>query len=204
MAQICNKEEQLSASAHEIYNRVDRPIATGSAHFMRAGGELHLLHADLELSDLAQAGLRVASARAAIGAAIDSYRESHQLAEELDFYRIHDERLASAGRGSAGVLGTLQDAQSRGLVELDDGRARWIDQVYRDGGDRAAFTGFIAELAEFAGTLAEFDPATADANPETWARFAWSALTAFDRIRTFGQSIAIINIFGMSRTPAAS
>lgn len=116
MAQICNKEQEL-ASTNEIYDRVDRPIATGSAHFMRAGAELHLLHADLELSDPTQAALRVASARAAIGAATDSYWESHQLAEELDFYQIHDERLASAGRGNAGVLDTLRDAQSRGLVE---------------------------------------------------------------------------------------
>lgn len=200
MSRICNKEEEASSS---LYDQVDAPIATGSAHFMRAGAELHLMHSDLELRDTVQAALRVASARCAIAAAIDDYESSHRLARELGFYTVHDQRLQDAGMGSAGVFHTLRDAQDLGLVDLDESTAAKIDRKYREGGDEAVFTGFIAELKDLAATLAAFDPAAADADPEMWARFAWSSVTAFDRIRIYGQTIAIVNIFGMSRATSA-
>lgn len=68
MSRVCNKAPNLpdgSVAEQSLYERVDGPIATGSAHFMRAGGELHLMHSDLELNDVRQAALRVRCAAAA-------------------------------------------------------------------------------------------------------------------------------------------
>ncbi|MEU6990451.1 hypothetical protein ABZ953_07280 [Streptomyces sp. NPDC046465] len=185
-------------SDQSLYERVDGPVATGSAHFMRAGGELHLMHADLELNDVRQAGLRVRCAAAAVQAGLVEYRASHLIAQELGFYPVHDERLRVAGGGTAAVRETLGAAREAGLVQLDETAVETVARRYETGGDEVAFSHFIAELTEFSADLDDFAARTADTRPADWQRLAWQLLSTFDRIRIYGQALAVINILGMT------
>ncbi|MEU5950753.1 hypothetical protein [Streptomyces sp. NPDC047525] len=184
-----------------LYERVDGPIATGSAHFMRAGSELHLMHSDLELNDVRQAALRVRCAAAAVRAALVEYRTSHRVAQELGFYPVHDERLRVAGGGTAPVRETLGAARDADLVQLDRGAIEAVARRYEDGGDEAAFGHFVTELTGFSAELEGFAAQATEAGPADWQRLAWQLLTGFDRIRIYGQALAVVNILGM--TPAA-
>jgi len=202
MAQICNKQH-LAVSTSDINSRVDAPIATGSAHLMRAGSELHLLHTDLELGDVRLAAVRVSSALSALAAAIGQYEMSHQLATELGFYEIHDERLRRQGGGDFAVAGLLAETEALGLIQVDDAMVSAMAAEYAADGDRSVFTSFIADVKAFSVTLAAFDPKMAGTDPVVWQRFAWSALTGFDRLRIRGQAMAIINTFKSEQEPAA-
>uniref|UniRef100_A0AAU3IA88 Uncharacterized protein n=1 Tax=Streptomyces sp. NBC_01393 TaxID=2903851 RepID=A0AAU3IA88_9ACTN len=207
MSSVCNKADapQLDASSvTRIYDRVDAPIATGSAHFMRAGSELHLVHSDLELNDTRQAAVRVACAVAALDAALDEYETSHQVAKELGFYRLHDDRLREANSGEFRIRETLREAGNLGLLYLDEASAERTSRIFEEGGDEAAFTNFIAELRLLLEGLRAFDASAADENPVYWQHFGWKSITAFDQLRIYGQSLAVINIFGMTREPSSS
>ncbi|WP_055702527.1 MULTISPECIES: hypothetical protein [Streptomyces] len=204
MSRVCNKAPNLpdgSIAEQSLYERVDGPIATGSAHFMRAGSELHLMHSDLELSDQRQASLRVRCAAAAVRAALVEYRTSHRVAQELGFYPVHDERLRVAGGGTAPVRETLGAARDDDLVQLDQAAIETVARRYEEGGDEAAYGHFVAELTRFSVALDSFAEHAAEARPADWQRLAWQFLTAFDRIRIYGQALAVINILGM--TPSA-
>ncbi|WP_328491985.1 hypothetical protein OHS59_03970 [Streptomyces sp. NBC_00414] len=204
MSRVCNKSPNLpdgNAAERSLYERVDGPIATGSAHFMRAGGELHLMHSDLELNDQRQAALRVRCAAAAVRAALVEYRASHRIAQELGFYPVHDERLRVAGGGTAPVRETLDAARKANLVQLDRSAIETIALRYEEGGDEAAYSYFVAELTMFSADLDGFATGAAEAPAADWQRLAWQFLTAFDRIRIYGQALAVINILGM--TPSA-
>ncbi|TGB07297.1 hypothetical protein [Streptomyces sp. MZ04] len=204
MSRVCNKAPNLpdgSVAEQSLYERVDGPIATGSAHFMRAGSELHLMHSDLELNDVRQAALRVRCAAAAIRAGLVEYRSSHRVAHELGFYPVHDERLRAAGGGTAPVRETLTTARDADLVQLDKAAVEAIALRYEEGGDEAAFGHFVTALTAFSADLDGFAAHAADARPADWQRVAWQLLTAFDRIRIYGQALAVINILGM--TPSA-
>ncbi|MFH8484870.1 hypothetical protein [Streptomyces longisporoflavus] len=204
MSRVCNKAPSLpdgSVADQSLYERVDGPIATGSAHFMRAGSELHLMHSDLELDDVRQAALRVRCAAAAIGAALVEYRTSHRVALELGFYPVHDERLRAAGGGAAPVRQTLAEARDADLVQLDHNAVEAIALRYEQGGDEAAFGHFLSELTDFSANLERFAAHASRAGAADWQRVAWQLLTGFDRIRIYGQALAVINILGM--TPSA-
>ncbi|MEU7576389.1 hypothetical protein AB0B50_02125 [Streptomyces sp. NPDC041068] len=204
MSRVCNKAPSLpdgSVAEQSLYERVDGPIATGSAHFMRAGSELHLMHSDLELNDVRQAALRVRCAAAAVRAALVEYRTSHRIAQELGFYPVHDERLRAAGGGTAPVRATLDAARESDLVQLDDVDVETIALRYEAGGDEAAYGHFVTELTGFSTELDGFAERADEAPAADWQRLAWQFLTAFDRIRIYGQTLAVINILGM--TPAA-
>ncbi|MEV5983207.1 hypothetical protein [Streptomyces sp. NPDC052114] len=204
MSRVCNKAPNLpdgSIAEQSLYERVDGPIATGSAHFMRAGSELHLMHSDLELSDQRQAALRVRCAAAAVRAALVEYRTSHRVAQELGFYPVHDERLRVAGGGTAPVRETLGAARDDDLVQLDQADIETVARRYEEGGDEAAYGHFVTELTRFSVALDSFAERAAEARPADWQRLAWQFLTAFDRIRIYGQALAVINILGM--TPSA-
>ncbi|MFK4067115.1 hypothetical protein [Streptomyces sp. NPDC029674] len=204
MSRVCNKAPGLpdgSIAEQSLYERVDGPIATGSAHFMRAGSELHLMHADLELNDARQAALRVRCAAAAVRAALVEYRTSHRVAQELGFYPVHDERLRVAGGGTAPVRETLGVARETDLVQLDEAGIEAVALRYESGGDEAAYGHFVTELTGFSVDLDGFAALAADARPADWQRLAWQFLSAFDRIRIYGQALAVINILGM--TPSA-
>ncbi|MFI7321197.1 hypothetical protein [Streptomyces venezuelae] len=204
MSRVCNKAPSLpdgSIADQSLYASVDGPIATGSAHFMRAGSELHLMHSDLELNDQRQAALRVRCAAAAVKAALVEYRTSHRIAQELGFYPVHDERLRTAGGGTAPVRETLDAARQADLVQLDDVAVETIALRYEAGGDEAAYSHFVTALTGFSTELDAFAAGAADAPPADWQRLAWQFLTAFDRIRIYGQALAVINILGM--TPSA-
>ncbi|MFE6160501.1 hypothetical protein ACFQ7F_16495 [Streptomyces sp. NPDC056486] len=204
MSRVCNKAPSLpdgSVADQSLYERVDGPIATGSAHFMRAGSELHLMHSDLELNDVRQAALRVRCAAAAVRAALVEYRTSHRVAQELGFYPVHDERLRVAGGGSIPVRETLGAARDADLVQLDQAAVEAVARRYEEGGDEAAYGHFVTELTGFSSELDGFAAQAAEAGPADWQRVAWQLLTAFDRIRIYGQTLAVINILGM--TPGA-
>jgi hypothetical protein len=204
MSRVCNKAPSLpdgSVAEQSLYERVDGPIATGSAHFMRAGSELHLMHSDLELNDPHQAALRVRCASAAVRAALVEYRTSHRVAQELGFYPVHDERLRVAGGGSAPVRETLVAARESDLVQLDQAAVEAIALRYEQGGDEAAYGHFVTALTGFSAELDAFAARSAEASPAEWQSLAWRLLTAFDRIRIYGQALAVINILGM--TPSA-
>lgn len=205
MSRVCNKSPVVlpegSAAERSLYERVDGPVATGSAHFMRAGGELHLMHADLELNDQRQAALRVTCAAAAIRAALVEYRTSHRIAVELGFYPVHDERLRAAGGGTARVRETLVAARDAQLIQLDAPAIDALAQRYEQGGDEAAFGHFVTELTAFSEDLDEFAAGAAEARAAEWQLLAWQFITVFDRIRIYGQSLAVVNILGM--TPSA-
>jgi hypothetical protein len=213
MSSICNVKgpEQLSpreglqeATGRDVYGLVDGPIATGSAHLMRAGSEIHLLHADLELGDLRQAAVRVSCAEAAVKAALEEYETSHKIAQELDFYSIHNERIREARAGSFRIPEVLHEATARGLVSLDDSSLSTITHAFDQNGDEQAFSEFITELKEFSTTLAQFDPASANEDTVQWQQFAWKSITLFNHVRTHGQALAIINTFGLTKKPAAT
>lgn len=210
MSLVCNviieqpPEEKLeeitgAKSTSEKYRLVDTPIATGSAHLMRAGSELHLLHSDLELSNLRQAVVRVACAEASISAALDEYESSHQVAKELEFYPLHDERIREARGGSFRIPETLREAESLGMINLDEASINALDRAFEAGGEAAAFSHFLAQLREFRRAVADFDVESANEDPPQWQKFAWASITAFERIRAYGQSLAIINTFGVSK-----
>ncbi|MEV0113112.1 hypothetical protein AB0H77_07635 [Streptomyces sp. NPDC050844] len=204
MSRVCNKAPNLpdgSVAEQALYQRVDGPIATGSAHFMRAGSELHLMHSDLELNDVRQAALRVRCAAAAVQAGLVEYRTSHRAAQELGFYPVHDERLRAAGGGTAPVRETLGTARDADLVQLDRAAIEAIALRYEEGGDEAAFGHFVTALSAFSADLDGFAASADEAGPADWQRVAWQLLTAFDRIRIYGQALAVINILGM--TPGA-
>ncbi|GAA3104520.1 hypothetical protein ACFQ0X_02465 [Streptomyces rectiviolaceus] len=204
MSRVCNKAPGLpdgSVAEQSLYERVDGPIATGSAHFMRAGSELHLMHSDLELNDVRQAALRVRCAAAAVRAALVEYRTSHRVAQELGFYPVHDKRLRVAGGGTAPVRETLGAARDADLVQLDRGTIETIALRYEAGGDEAAFGHFVTALTEFSADLEGFAAQATEAGPADWQRLAWQLLTGFDRIRIYGQALAVVNILGM--TPGA-
>ncbi|KOU51861.1 hypothetical protein [Streptomyces sp. WM6378] len=207
MSVICNKQESrlfpLDEETSELYARVDAPIATGSAHLMRAGAELHLLHSDLELNDLRQATVRVSCAAAAVKAALVEYESSHSIARELGFYAVHDEVLRAAGGGSLRVRETLEEASGLGLVALDSESLGVIARRFVAGGDEAAFGHFLSELREFSAELDLFDRTAASADLSAWQQFPWKAITQFDRIRIYGQALAIINILGTAGTSVA-
>ncbi|UNO38869.1 hypothetical protein [Streptomyces sp. MST-110588] len=208
MSLICNKQPQQPAptdsTAHDIYVRVDAPIATGSAHLMRAGAELHLLLSDLELNDPRQAAVRVSCAAAAVKAALAEYDTSHRAAVELGFYALHDELLRTAGNGSFRIGEVLGEAGGTGLIDLDEKSVDAIARRYSAGGDEAAFTHFIAELREFSAELDTFDRATATADASVWREFPWKAITQFDRVRVYGQALAIINVLGTAAVTATA
>ncbi|MBP0449327.1 hypothetical protein J5Y04_07150 [Kitasatospora sp. RG8] len=84
------------------------------------------------------------------------------------------------------------------LPTLREGRGG----TFEEHGDEAAFGRFIAELRAFLAELREFDPAAADRNPVEWQHFGWRSITRFDRLRSYGQSLAVINIFGMAESPS--
>ncbi|MEV0322811.1 hypothetical protein ACIBKX_24195 [Streptomyces sp. NPDC050658] len=204
MSRVCNKAPSLpsdSVADQSLYESVDGPIATGSAHFMRAGSELHLMHSDLELNDVRQATLRVRCAAVAVRAALVEYRTSHRVAQELGFYPVHDERLRAAGGGTAPVRETLDSARGSDLVQLDQNDVETIVRRYEEGGDEAAFGHFVTALTELSAELDRFAARSVEASPADWQRLAWQFLTAFDRIRIYGQALAVINILGM--TPSA-
>ncbi|MFC8126998.1 hypothetical protein [Streptomyces sp. NPDC057302] len=201
MSRVCNKAPNLpdgSVADQSLYERVDGPIATGSAHFMRAGSELHLMHSDLELNDVRQAALRVRCAAAAVRAALVEYRTSHRVAQELGFYPVHDERLRVAGGGTAAVRETLGTARDADLVQLDQGAIEAVARRYEEGGDEAAFGHFVTELTGFSAELEGFAAQATAAGPADWQRLAWQLLTGFDRIRIYGQALAVVNILGMA------
>jgi len=203
MSSICNKSPITpppTGYSDSVLDQVDAPVATGSAHLMRFGAELHLLHADLELGDIRLAAIRVASARAALDAAAEQYTESHRLAIELDFYQAHDERLRARHGGSFGVAEVLTQAQDSGLIHIDGKAVEALERTYADGGDQAAFGSFIADVTSLSATLAAFDSGAADAEPVLWQRFAWAAVTEFDRLRIRGQAMAIINTYTEARS----
>ncbi|MGH4033525.1 hypothetical protein ACQB60_31855 [Actinomycetota bacterium Odt1-20B] len=207
MSRICNKQPErqmslLDKETNELYGRVDAPIATGSAHFMRAGSELHLLHVDLELNNPRQAAVRVSCAAAAVRSALTEYESSHAIALELGFYGVHDDRLRAAGHGAFRVRETLREARDKGLVALDDAAVTSIDRRFAEGGDEAAFTHFIEDLREFSADLDNFDRAAAQALPAQWLELSWRVVTEFDRIRIYGQALAIINILGTADVAA--
>ncbi|MFE9454882.1 hypothetical protein [Streptomyces sp. NPDC006739] len=215
MSVICNviveqppegKQERIEGakSTSEKYRMVDTPIATGSAHLMRAGSELHLLHSDLELNNLRQAAVRVSCAGASISAALDEYESSHQVAKELEFYPLHDARVREARGGSFRIPDTLREAESLGMINLDEASIDAIDRVFEAGGEEAAFSHFLAELREFRRTLADFDVESANEDPSQWQHFAWTSITAYDHIRVHGQALAIINTFGVSKVLSAA
>lgn len=204
MSRVCNKAPNLpdgSVAEQSLYERVDGPIATGSAHFMRAGSELHLMHSDLELNDVRQAALRVRCAAAAVRAALVEYRTSHSVAQELGFYPVHDKRLRVAGGGTAPVRETLGAAREADLVQLDEAAVEAVAMRYEQGGDEAAFGHFVSELTGFSEELDGFAAHASEAGAADWQRVAWQLLTGFDRIRIYGQALAVINILGM--TPSA-
>lgn len=200
MSSICNKPNLPDGSVAEqsLYERVDGPVATGSAHFMRAGSELHLMHSDLELGDVRQAALRVRCADAAVRAALVEYRTSHRVAQELGFYPVHDERLRAAGGGTAPVRETLGAAREADLVQLSPGAVETIALRYEEGGDEAAFGHFVTALTAFSAELEGFAAQATEAGPADWQRLAWQLLTGFDRIRIYGQALAVVNILGMT------
>lgn len=203
MAAICNVKQDNSISDRgEVYDRVDAPIATGSAHLMRAGAELCLMHADLELGDTRQAAVRISSARAAVASALEEYESSHRLAKELDFYSLHNEYLSGVDGFLVGD--TLRRATDLGLVGLSEAMIEAIERKYVDNGHEAAFAHFIAELTAFAARLAECDRTEADADPITWQHLGWKLLTAFNRVRVYGQALAIINTFEPSHGSAVT
>jgi hypothetical protein len=160
---------------------------------MRAGAELHLLHSDLELDDVRLAAVRIASARAGLAAAVAEYELSHQVAIELGFYAVHDGRLRDVGGGDFGVLDTLHEGAALGLISIDDDQAATIARQFDEGGEGAAFTAFITAVKSYDAELAAFDATRADAEPVRWQRFAWTAISGFDRLRVNGQALAIIN-----------
>lgn len=204
MTEICNKKPPgtLRVSDSDIASQVDAPIATGSAHLMRAGAELHLLHSDLELGDVRLAAVRVSSALSALAAAIGQYEKSHQVATELGFYEMFDEQLRRQGGGDFAVAGLLSEADALGLIQLDDAMVNAMAAEYAAGGDRAVFTSFIADVRAFSASLAAFGPEAVGTDPVAWQRLAWSTITAFDRLRIRGQAMAIINTFKSDQEPA--
>ncbi|MEU6001088.1 hypothetical protein [Streptomyces sp. NPDC047197] len=215
MSRICNKAPAppdgsvTDQSLQSLYERVDGPIATGSAHFMRAGSELHLMHSDLELGDARKAALRVRCAAAAVRTALVEYRTSHRVAQELGFYPVHDERLRLAGGGVAPVRETLRAAREANLVQLDRVSIEAVARRHEEGGDEAAFGHFVSELTAFSAELEGFAAQATQAGPADWQPLAWQLLTGFDRIRIYGQALAVVNILAMgpprpARTPTAS
>ncbi|MEV0262111.1 hypothetical protein AB0I49_12270 [Streptomyces sp. NPDC050617] len=129
MSQVRDKQQPKPPSPGEgalrdVYDSVDAPVATGSAHFMRAGSELHLVHRDLELGDRHQAGARVACAAAAVRSALADYESSRDIARELGFHAVHDARPRAAGREGVEVLDVLREAGSRGAGGARRGIAR--------------------------------------------------------------------------------
>ncbi|MFC7307817.1 hypothetical protein ACFQVC_26780 [Streptomyces monticola] len=206
MSSICNKPPVVDPgfSAHrDLYQRVDDPIATGSAHFMRAGSELHLMHSDLELNDRRQAVVRASCAAAAVKAALTEYRTSHRIAQELGFYAVHDDLLRSAGDGTVPVHETLGGAHDADLVDLPESEVDALARRYADGGDEAAFGHFLSALTELSTELDGFAEEAVTASPADVQRFAWRAITRFDRIRAYGQAMAVINILGTARMVTA-
>ncbi len=206
MSQVCNKQQpQLpgEGALRDLYDSVDTPVATGSAHLMRAGSELHLVHRDLELGDRRQAGVRVACAAAAVRSALADYESSREVARELGFHAVHDARLRAAGREGVQVLDVLREAGSQGLVALDEESLAAIAAQYAEGGDESAFGGFIETLRTFSAELDTFARTADGEGPVEWQQFAWKSITEFDRIRIRGQAIAIINIFGMTNVSTA-
>ncbi|MFE0171186.1 hypothetical protein ACFWZ2_02635 [Streptomyces sp. NPDC059002] len=206
MSRVCNKAPDLpdgSIAEQDLYERVDGPIATGSAHFMRAGSELHLMHADLELNDQRRAALRVRCAAAAVRAALVEYRTSHRVAQELGFYPVHDGRLRLAGGGAAPVRKTLGAARDADLVQLDEAAVESVALRYEEGGDEAAFGHFVTELTAFSADLDGFAARAVDAPAADWQHLAWQFLTVFDRIRIYGQALAVINILGTTSDAVA-
>ncbi|MET9296387.1 hypothetical protein [Streptomyces sp. NPDC003077] len=206
MSLICNQPRQPgngTNSVRDMYERVDAPIATGSAHLMRAGAELHLILADLEMNDPAQAAMRVTSVSAAVHAALAEYEESHRVAGELGFYSVHDTLLKTAGGGSFQVRAILDEAHEKGLVDLDEASVAALGERYVTGGDEKVFTEFIAELRVFSTEIDNFARATTTVDDSTWREFPWKAITHFDRIRVQGQAIAIVNILGTAHVTVA-
>jgi hypothetical protein len=208
MSLICNVKPPFSMALPgqeniDLYDRVDTPIATGSAHLMRAGAELHLVLSDLELDDLRQAAVRVSCAAVAIRAALAEYDNSHAIAQELGFYAVHDDLLRSVGGGSFRVREILDEACGLGLVTLDRESLSAIVRRFEEGGDELAFSHFISELREFSTELDNFDRVAATAEPLAWQQFPWKAITRFDRIRIYGQALAIINVLGTVGESAA-
>lgn len=206
MSMNCNVQQAKGPSnIDSAYDKVDAPIATGSAHLMRGGAELHLMLADLELNNTRKATLRIAGAHAAMVAALAEYETSHELAQELGFYALHNQRLQDPATGRFRVADTLGPARDLGLVDVDDSMIVEIDQQCTAGGYEAAYGHFIAELTAYATELAGIANAEPDRDPVTWAAIAWQLVTSFNRIRVRGQALAIINIFDPSQaTPSPS
>jgi len=204
MSMNCNVQQAKGPSnVDSVYDKVDAPIATGSAHLMRGGAELHLMLADLELNNTRKAALRIVGAHAAIVAALAEYETSHALARELGFYALHNERLQDPATGRFRVADTLGPARDLGLVDVDDSIVAAIDGQCTDGGYEAAYGYFIDELTDYAKELAAIAGAGPDRDPVTWAAVAWRLVTSFNRIRVRGQALAIINIFDPSQaTPS--
>uniref|UniRef100_A0AAU3HQ73 Uncharacterized protein n=1 Tax=Streptomyces sp. NBC_01393 TaxID=2903851 RepID=A0AAU3HQ73_9ACTN len=196
------KESERQAAAGNVYGLVDGPIATGSAHFMRAGSEIHLLYADLELDDLRQAAVRVSCARAAVEAALEEYEASHRIAQEIGFYDIHNEKIREARAGNKHVLEVLREAITRGLVSLDDSLVLSLAHAFDHSGEKELFSHFLGEVEKFSTELAEFDSASANEDTVQWQHFAWQTLTSFEHVRTYGQALAIINTYGLTREPS--
>jgi hypothetical protein len=201
MSVNCNVQQAKGPSnVDSVYDRVDAPIATGSAHLMRAGAELHLMVADLELNNQRQAALRVASAHAAVLAALREYQTSHALAKELGFYALHNQRLQDPSTGRHRIAETVRPARDLGLVDLDESMLAATGRECATGGYEAAYQHFIDDLTNHAAELAGFVEAAPDRDPVRWTALAWQLVTSFNRVRVRGQVLAIINILGPTQS----